>query len=991
VKAWVRSTGLRAGCAALLVLIATAALGQALPTQAGGSTPTAVPATPTPDQLRMLSQLPESQRQELMRALGISDPTLGATTLPKSPAPAVDLPVRRPLTPEPLPGPPVLEAGSTIIVKLRLPSTLVPANPSLPSQAQAQAPQRTSSSAPANPLDKPSDIEPELLELQQLALLDPTGSVDPDTQRLFAERLQRNPQLGKILGAGTYTLSSQGELNLPGVATIPLAGLNEYQAARRIEAETDLRPLVAEVLFLPLRQFGVDALEPFGYALFQQIPLTFAPATDVPVPSDYVVGPGDEVRVQLFGQQNALYSLVVNRDGSLNVPGIGPIVVAGLSFREMRGLLGERISSQMIGVTPSVTLGALRSIRVFVLGDVNMPGSFTVSGLSSMTNALFASGGIAPSGSLRKVELKRAGRTVQTLDLYDLVLHGDNSHDAQLQPNDVLFVPPRGATVALAGAVLRPAIYELRGERTIEEVVRLGGGLLPTAYAASAQLERVDGAGGRSVRSFDLRSDAGRSADVEAGDAVIVNAVPGDVLTSHVTLAGHVQRPGPYQWRAGMRLTDLVGSVNQLKSDADRRYVLIERRADVSGPVSVVSADLQAALAAPGGPDDPLLQNLDTATVFDLGSGRIDVVAPLMRRLRQQATFGNPAREVEIGGMVRAPGTYPLEEGMRVSDLIRAGADLNESAYGLEAEVAHYNVENGSRRFVSLQPVDLAAVLAGDPAADLELAPFDQLNIRQISEWKRKGTVELQGEVKFPGSYVIEPGETLGSVLKRAGGLTDHAFAEGSVFLREDLRERERERMDRLAMRLETDLAIMTLQASRAAAIQGRGAAVDQSSSISVGQSILGQLRRAEPLGRLVIDLPGVLAGKSELDVLLRDGDKLIVPELRQEVMVLGEVQYPTSHLIKPGLHRDDYLAASGGYTANADDDRVYVIRADGSVAGAGTGGKWFRRGSNLEMRPGDAVVVPLDIDRLPGLALWQSSTTILYNLAVAVAAIGSL
>jgi protein involved in polysaccharide export with SLBB domain len=337
--------------------------------------------------------------------------------------------------------------------------------------------------------------------------------------------------------------------------------------------------------------------------------------------------------------------------------------------------------------------------------------------------------------------------------------------------------------------------------------------------------------------------------------------------------------------------------------------------------------------------------------------------------------------------MVHAPGAYPLEEGMRVSDLIRAGGNLTDSAYVLTAEIARYRVENGSRRVVDMKEVDLAAVLAGDAAADLPVEPFDQLNIRQVSEWRSRGSVLLEGEVRFPGRYPIEAGETLSSVLARAGGLSDLAFADGSVFLREDLKEREREQIDRLIGRLESDIAIMMLQSARAAAVQGvRG----PEQSLAVGQSILGQLRGAEPLGRLVIDLPDLLAGKKEVDVILRDGDRLLVPPVKQEVMVLGEVQYATSHLLKPGLKREDYLAASGGLTVNADDNRIYIVRANGAVIGS-DGNRWFRRGESVDMRPGDAIVVPLDVDRVPALALWQSSTSILYNLAIAVAAIGSL
>ena len=965
----------RSGLAAFVGLLFIATAQAQLP----APTPLPLPTqTPTADQLQMLQQLPESERQELMRALGITDFDLqqqaaegvrfqqAAPTPFRGPAAAGSK------------GPPILAAGSTVIVKLRLPRI----QDSATDAGRRGRPQATQ---PAP--DSSSAIDDEQRELQELARLDSDGTVDPEIERLFQQRVQRNSQLGLLLGAATYVLDREGRIRFPGVATVSLAGLTEIQAARRIEAESSLRPLVAEVTLLPLEKFGIDALEPFGYELFQDLALTFFPATDVPVPPEYTIGPGDELRVQLFGKQNALHNLVVTREGQVNFPDIGPIVIAGLSFQEVRDLIRQHVSEQMIGVTASVTMGELRSIRVFVLGDVERPGSYVVTGLSTTTNALFVSGGVAESGSLRRVQLKRGGRTVQTLDVYDMLLHGDSSRDARLQSNDVLFVPPRGPTVAIAGEVQRPAIYELAGERTLGQIIELAGGLTATAYSSSGRIERVDQAGGRSVRTFDLNTPAGRQANVQNGDHVTINPLPDDVLTDHVTLAGHVQRPGPFEWRPGMRLSDLIPSVNYLKSEGDRRYILIQRQSDLTGPIQVFSADLGTALANPAGPEDPLLQNLDRVTVFDSGRGRVSVIGPVLRQLRQQAVFGDPAREVEIGGMVHAPGAYPLEVGMRVSDLIRAGGNLTDSAYGLTAEIASYRVENGSRRIIDMKEVDLAAVFAGDSTADVLLVPFDQLSIRQVSEWRRRGSVWLDGEVKFPGRYPIEAGETLFSVIERAGGLTGLAYSEGSVFLREDLKERERDQIDRLITQLESDISIMMLQTARAAAIQGvRG----QEQSLAVGQSILGQLKRAEPLGRLVIDLPGLLSGNKEVDVILRDGDRLHVPPLKQEVMVLGEVQYATSHLLRRGLQRDDYLAASGGLTVNGDDDRIYVVRANGAVVGS-NGSKWFHRGASIDMRPGDAIIVPLDVDRVPALALWQASTSILYNIAVAVAAIGSL
>jgi polysaccharide biosynthesis/export protein len=922
--------------AALAAILLAAAVPSAHALQAPGPGPlpggTGAPAL-SPEQLRMLRELPEQQRQELLRSLGVEDPggEQAELVFPET--------VRRqePAFPRPEDRVPRLEAHSTIIVRLELPET------------DGQPPAATSAVA-----------------------------------RELEARIRRNPQLAAVRGAATYELDRGGVLHFPGIASIRLAGLTEGEAARRIEAEPSLRPYEARVTLLPLTPHGADALEHFGYELFQGAPVTFAPATDVPVPPDYMIGPGDQVRVQLFGRQNVTHRLVVNRDGSLNFPQVGPIMVTGMGFQEMRELLQQRVEEQLIGVAASVTMGELRSIRIFVLGDVTRPGSFTVSGLASMTNALFASGGVTPVGSLRDVQLKRNGETVQRLDLYDLLLRGDSRGDARLMPDDVLFVPPRGPVVAVAGEVQRPAIYELSRERTLAEVIHLAGGLAPTAYEGAVRLERVDPGGGRSVRTVDLGA-AGRETVVQSGDIVSVDPIL-DLLTEHVTLAGHVHRPGAYEWKPGMRLSDLVGSVNELKADADRHYLLVQRQPDLSGLVRVFSVDLAAALANRGGEADPPLHNLDRVTVFDLGSGRVAVMDPLLEKLRLQAVFGRPAQEVTVGGAVRAAGTYPLEDRMRVSDLIRAGASLSDSAFGLTAELTRYDVSGGIQRVVALEQIDLAAVLAGEQDADLVLQPFDFLNIKQVSEWHRRGTVELRGEVRFPGDYPIERGERLSSVIERAGGLTRHAFVEGSVFLRDDLRTREREQIDRLVNRLEADLASLAIQASRAAS-QGAGA----EQSFTVGQTLLAQLRDAEPVGRLVIDLPAALSGNDVHDVVLRDGDQLIVPERTQEVMVLGEVQYPTSHVFVPGLSREDYLNSSGGLTADADARRIYVVRADGAVLAGDARRRWFRQSAGREIRPGDTIVAPMDVDRMPALAMWQSATSILFNLAVAVAAIGGI
>jgi protein involved in polysaccharide export with SLBB domain len=333
---------------------------------------------------------------------------------------------------------------------------------------------------------------------------------------------------------------------------------------------------------------------------------------------------------------------------------------------------------------------------------------------------------------------------------------------------------------------------------------------------------------------------------------------------------------------------------------------------------------------------------------------------------------------------VKAPGEYPLEPGMRVSDLLRAGGQLDDAAFGGKAELIRFR-STGGERASELLEIDLAAVRRGDPTADVTLQAFDALTIKELPEWGKQETIILRGEVRFPGIYPIRRGETLRSVLERAGGLTSLAFAQGSIFTRRELMEREQQQIDQLTERLQSDLAATSIQLSQ-------GAQTAQTAqSVASAQGLLGQLKGSKAMGRLVIDLDAVLAGSigARSDVLLRDGDQLVIPRLRQEVTVLGEVQNGTSHLYQSGLTRDDYVALSGGLSRKADKGRVYVVRANGSVVGANSG--WFGRSGQASIQPGDTIVAPLDTERLPPLPLWQAVTSIIYNVAIAVAAVGSL
>jgi protein involved in polysaccharide export with SLBB domain len=340
---------------------------------------------------------------------------------------------------------------------------------------------------------------------------------------------------------------------------------------------------------------------------------------------------------------------------------------------------------------------------------------------------------------------------------------------------------------------------------------------------------------------------------------------------------------------------------------------------------------------------------------------------------------------VSVGGRVKVPGQYPLEAGMTVRDLVRAAGGLDQAAYQGEAELARYEVLDGAQRQTAVVNLDLARLMGGDPAADVTLQPYDHLVVKEVQDWREQESITLAGEVRFPGTYPIKRGETLRSVLARAGGLTDLAFPQGSVFTRAELREREQRHMTVLAERLQRELAAVSLEAAQ---VGDKG---DTAQTLAAGQALLADLRATQAVGRLVIDLDNVLAvaQSSPADIMVKDGDRLVVPRATQEVSVIGEVQNSTSHLYQAGLSRDDYIARSGGTTQRADRKRTFIIRANGEVVAA-TGSSWFTRGGAQEVRPGDTVVVPLNAQQVRPLTMWTSVTQILYNIAVAVAAVNS-
>lgn len=531
------------------------------------------------------------------------------------------------------------------------------------------------------------------------------------------------------------------------------------------------------------------ALRPFGGRLMESAG-DYAMILDIPVPGDYDVGPGDSIQLQLFGKENRGYTLLVSREGVINLPDVGPLSVSGMTFESVSKAILERISKQKIGVEASVTMGQLRSIQVFMAGDVNYPGSFTTHALTTVTNALLAAGGVRATGSLRKVELRRGGRTVSHLDLYDILLRGNIQADLRLQSSDVIFVPPVGTRVAVDSGVNRPAIYELLKETTLGEVVRLAGGLLPTAFPAGSRLERAMPDGSRNATQVNMSKELGSRFAVKDGDILSIPATLARI-DGTVRLAGAVERPGEYEWRPAMRLNELLTSPTLLKRGAWRLLGFIGRSDPLSGATSyvpfspaevfsgkeIIVLEDQDEVYLLGAEDVEFLSSANVQYVLagqlmptetSTGKGRIAVANTQL--LENKQNFGKDAEAVFQGDFESAKRSNA------------AGGVRETSCPGI-VELATIVGHESSRRyrsalFLSFSEKTDTLSLKSLPCPDL-YTKFPRL-LPEVLEH----TVVVRGEVKAPGLLPASPGVLLQILIRAAGGNTRDADLDSIEVLR---------------------------------------------------------------------------------------------------------------------------------------------------------------------------------------------------------------
>jgi len=712
----------------------------------------------------------------------------------------------------------------------------------------------------------------------------------------------------------------------------------------------------------------------YGYDLFAGVPTTFAPATDIPIPVDYIVGPGDGMQIQLLGKINENHELSVGRDGAINFPELGPISVAGLRFSEAKQLVQQKVAEQMIGVRAVISLGELRSIKIFVLGEAFKPGSYTVSSLSTMTNALFVSGGITNIGSLRNIQLKRRGEKITTLDLYDLLQKGDTRNDARLLPGDVIYIPPVSDTVGIQGEVKRPAIYELKNENSLQNLISLAGGFSAEAFPNISTIVRKNNNGFTTVFDVDLTQKSAKTTKLKNGDLVEIGTVLED-FEDVVELTGAFHRERAIKWKKNLRLSDVIHSVKDFKETVDLNLAIIVRKEMPLRKISTLHFNLRDLING-SQKQDWILQPLDKIITFEQNKERLDILEPIIEKINGQNAGGGLAKLVDISGNVRYPGRYPLTKNMNIRELVLIAGGLAEASYLGNAEITRRDLSDMETATVKHFNVNLAEQLTGGDSFKLQAK--DKLAIYITPEYRENLNITLTGEVRFPGSYEFKRGETLSQVIVRAGGFTTMAHIGAAIFTRVDLQRQESIQLKELQDRMREDIAASQLQ----------DAAAGDSTSLNDSESLLDALSETEAIGRLVIQLESIVSGTSD-DIQLKDGDQLVIPTFRQEVSVLGEVQHATSHLFNNQWTLEDYLEKSGGLTNRADNDRIYVVKADGSVFLPNQSG-WLTH-QNEYLSPGDTVVVPLDTDSIKSLTLWTTVSQLIYQLALGAAAVNSL
>jgi polysaccharide export outer membrane protein len=716
-------------------------------------------------------------------------------------------------------------------------------------------------------------------------------------------------------------------------------------------------------------------LNMFGQSLFHNVPSTFAPVDRIPVTPDYLIGPGDELLVRAWGQIDVNYRAVVDRTGAIYLPKVGPISVAGVRYDQLNTYMKAAISRVYKNFDLDVTLGRLRAVQVFVVGQVRRPGSYTVSSLSTMVNALFASGGPSKQGSMRRIMLKREGKDVTTFDLYDLIAFGDKSKDVQLLSGDVIWVPPVGHLVALAGSVNVPGIYELKEHETLGDLLGYAGGFTTTASGQKTFIDRIDDRQVRHTAELDL-SSAGLKTELRDGDIVrFLHISPR--FDNAITLRGNVAVPGRYPWRQGMRVKDLIPSrdvlvtqefwkrQNKLAVDLESLTFKSREEVEQDRQRDLENRDRNAPANQLGVP------NPQPSTP----TGQGQATQPDQRTQQQ--------RDEDLAARVGRTEAQRIKQEELKNEVKRSAAEINWEY----AVIQRMDPQDLSTHLV---PFNLGKAIAGDESENVILQPGDVITIfsqndMQVPAGQQTKFVRLEGEFVTAGVYQAQPGETLRHLISRVGGLTPQAYLYGAEFTRESTREDQQKRLDEYINDLGRSIERNT---SGQRSLNG-DEAVAERQAVEGQRRLLDKLRQMKATGRIVLELKPTADNINQMpDLMLEDGDRLLVPFKPATVNVIGSVYNSNAFIFKPSKTVSDYMRLSGGPTRNGDKGRSFVIRADGTTLGGhGHHDLFVNSFEQARLMPGDTIVVPEKLDKGVVLRGFKDWTQIISTFVIGAAA----
>ena len=845
---------------------------------------------------------------------------------------------------------------------------------------------------------------------------DQMGNQTPSSATLPALPAQPSQNYQSILNQ-----NEQNEQQQPESEAVRQARLAREAEERQMLA-SQAQPLLPPEPPSPFQQM-VEAttgerLEIYGASLFRRVPTTFSPVQNVPVGPGYVLGPGDEIYLQLSGQVNRQFTLTVDRDGSIQIPALGSVHVAGLTYGELPAFLNKQLGRIYRNFTLSATMGSLRTIQVFVVGQARRPGSFAISSLSTLLNALFASGGPLPTGSVRDIQVKRNGETIDHFDLYDLLLRGDKSHDIPLATGDVIFIPFAGPQVAVLGSVNHPAIYELKGPTSVAGALDYAGGESSVAAGSDLLLERVYEHANRNVESVSLEQS--KIEMMQGGDILSVRAVI-DRFRNAVTLRGNVANPGRYAWHPGMKVSELIPNRESLitrdywrKRNQLGQFVLdqseepeIERaeQQKLKHPLlpqnsmrNQIPGQQQPTQGVQGYGNQPYgnqpysaqpcvnqtydaqgqpIPCTEVPTQSQQGEGALQMGYQANQQTGQDGSSSSTTGGNSVATALTGAGTR-----------FRPKNDVVLSAPDIDWGYAVIERQDEKTLTTSLIPFDLGKiVLDGDASQDAELLPGDVVTIFSKSDIRVPSVqqtryVRLEGEVVNAGVYSVQPGETLRGLLRRAGGFTPDAYLYASEFTRESTRRVEKQRLNEYADELEGQVAASSA-ANEAKSGAEQAAAM---AAAAMGRTTVERLRRLQPTGRLVLGLTPNSSGIDSVpDIALEDGDRFVVPRVPSNVSVEGQVYSANAFLYKPDERARNYLREAGGPDRRADKKRLFILRADGSVVS-----QQYSDVKKAMIYPGDTIVVPPNLER-SGLQKTIDFAQIAGNLALSAAAIAVL